>query len=294
MKIIRPTQITDDRMMSSTVPEDVNPPYSAVVTYATGALVIWAHRLYESLQNNNIGNDPLAQDGWWLAKGATNRWAAFDAKVGAQTVQADSINYVLSPGMIDSAALLNLDATSVTLVMTDPIEGEVYNETIPLLSSSNVFDAYSYCFDPILQRTECVALYLPPYGAAVLSITITNSGGDAKCGEIVVGMQAELGGTEYGASLGIVDYSRKEKDQFGEYEIIERDYSKRLSCNLIIDTAQVDAVAVMLAKYRAKPVVWIGAQGFDALIIYGYYRSFDLLIQYLTQSACSLEIEGLT
>ena len=297
MKIIRPTTITDATLTSSSVPETDYTVYSAATTYAQGARVIVTtgnHHIYESLQASNTGHDPATSTDWWLNVSATNRWKAFDKKVADQVSQATSINYVINAGIIDAVALLNIDGTSITIAMTDATEGIVYNKTIDLITTSNVIDFYTYCFEPFLRQTDLALFDLPPYGSASLSITISYTGGTAKVGEVIVGKQSELGFTEYGPSIGIIDYSRKVVDTFGNYTVTERNYSKRLSCNLFLDNSYVDELNRQLALCRATPLVWVAADGFSSLIVYGFYKSFEVLIPYPTQSACSLEIEGLT
>ena len=297
MRIIRPTTITDAMLTSSTVAETDHAAYNGATTYALGDRVIVTtadHSIYESLQAANTGNTPATSPAWWLKISATNRWKAFDAKVADQVSRTTDINYVLTPGAIDAISLLNIDGTSVQITMTDPTDGVVYNQTIGLTSTENVIDGYTYCFEPILMRTELALFDLPPYPSALVSITITNTGGTAKLGELIVGRASRLGYTEYSPSIGIVDYSRKEVDTFGNYIVVRRAFSKRLSCDLFLDNAYVDFVARQLSLYRATPLVWIAADDFSSLIVYGYYRSFDVVIPYPTMSTCSLEIEGLT
>lgn len=297
MRIIRPTTITDAMLTSSTVAETDHAAYNGATTYALGDRVIVTtadHSIYESLQAANTGNTPATSPAWWLKISATNRWKAFDVKVADQVSRTTDINYVLTPGAIDAISLLNIDGTSVQITMTDPTDGVVYNQTIGLTSTDNVIDGYTYCFEPILMRTELALFDLPPYPSALVSITITNTGGTAKLGELIVGRASRLGYTEYSPSIGIVDYSRKEVDTFGNYIVVQRAFSKRLSCDLFLDNAYVDFVARQLSLYRATPLVWIAADDFSSLIVYGYYRSFDVVIPYPTMSTCSLEIEGLT
>lgn len=297
MKIIRPTTITDALLTSSTVAEADYAAYNAATTYALGNRVIVTtgdHGIYESLQNANTGNAPATSPTWWLRVSNTNRWKAFDSKIADQTSNTSSINYVLSPGSIDAVALLNMDATSVQITLTDPVYGVVYDRTIDLVSTGNVVDGYTYFFEPIARRTDLALLDVPPYSAASVSITITNTGGTAKVGEIILGRQSALGETEYNPSISIIDYSKKEADTFGNYTVIERTFSKRISCSLLLLNGAVDEVVRQLALYRATPLVWVAAEDFSSLIVYGFYKSFDLVIPGPTVSSCSLEIEGLT
>ena len=44
---------------------------------------------------------------------------------------------------------------------------------------------------------------------------------------------------------------------------------------------------------RAKPVVWIGDDGFDAMKIYGFVKEFSIDVAYETEAYCSLTVQGL-
>ena len=289
-------------LTSSTVPETDFAEYAAGTTYAAGDKVIetasGVHKIYESLVGGNVGNHPptdvLAAVPKWLEIGATNRWAVFDSKVGSQTSKATSMSYTLAPGMFDSIALLNMDATGVSIVMTDPVDGEVYNEAIDLISTANVIDGYTYCFEPILRKTDLVSLNLPPYSTATVVITITNTGGTAKCGAIILGMKATIGTTLRSGSVGITDYSVKTVDAFGNYTIVKRANAKRGSYDVQILNVLVDEVFRILTEQCSTAVVWIGVDGYTSTYSYGFYRDFSIVIAGVLRSDCSIEIEGLT
>lgn len=262
------------------------------------------HKIYESLSDANTGNYPptdvLAAVPKWLEVSATNRWKAFDNKVGSQTENATSITFKITPGAVfDAIAFLNLDAVTVQVVLTDPIEGEVYNETIDLIStvitgSSGIYDWYSYFFSSQFRLTDVVKFDIPPYLNAVLDITITYTGGTAKVGGIVFGVQSTLGTTQYSPNIGIHDYSIKEQDTFGVWSITERAFSKKMSCDVLIESVSIADVQNLLASYRSTLLVWVGSESYSSMIIYGFYKDFSIVISYPTFAICSIEIEGLT
>lgn len=105
-----------------------------------------------------------------------------------------------------------------------------------------------------------------------------------------------LGDTQYGASVGIIDYSRKETDAFGVTTFVRRAYSKRMSAKLMLDNVQMNKVQRVLADLRATPCAWIGADDvtYAPLVVYGFYKDFSIEVAYPTASYCSLEVEGLT
>jgi hypothetical protein len=275
--------------------------YAAGTTYSIGDTVIDAtnHLVYESLTNSNTGN-ALTDTTNWLNIGATNSWKVFDAKVGSQTERTGSIYYELDVGeIVEGIAFFNLSADSIDIVMTDSTDGEVYNETINLISTANVVDGYTYFFEPIITTKATVKTDIPPYGSATLEITI-NAGNDtdtAKCGEIALGRVREFGGTQYGAGFEIIDYSRKAVDDFGNYSVTERAFSKRVPMDVLVDNAVIAYLKQTLEDYRATPLVCIPTEATDLqgpFLTYGYYRTARTVVPYPNHSVLTIEWEGLT
>ena len=299
MRMIRPTTITEAMLTACNVPEDDYASWSSGTAYTVGTRCIYAHKIYECLVNNTNYQPDQNTTGTtpkWLDCGYDNRWKMFDAVVGSQTAQSTSITLTIVPGVIDSIAFLDLEATSIGIVMTDPVEGVVYTESIDLIAKTYIGDAYAYFFEPIILDDAAVLLGVPPYGAASIAITITNTGGTAKIGTLAVGAQKNLGGTRYDPTIGITDYSKKEADAFGNYAVVQRAFSKRMSCELFLANTEIDALQRTLAAVRATPVVWIGDNDgtLSSMIIYGFYKSFEITIPYPDNSTCSLTIEGLS
>lgn len=303
MQIIIPTIITDAILTSSTVPETDYAAWNNATAYVVGnrCIMTSTHKIYECLVNNTNFQPDQNTGGTtpkWLEVSATNRWKVFDSKLADQTSNAASIGYVLTPGIISAISFFNVDANTVEVEMVyDSVT--VYSKTIELISTTNVIDGYTYFFNPFLMKTELTLIDLPPY-AGTLTITISKIAGTAKIGEIVLGQTQSLGLTELNPSITIQSYSRKDVDTFGNYIIVQRAYSSRMSCDMWIASEIVDEIKRLLVLYRDTPVVWIGSDTADktvlynAMVIYGFYKSFNIVIQDYNNSACSLEIEGLT
>ena len=297
MKVITPTPITDALFTSSTAPETDHAAFSAGTTYALGAKVIRTstHRRYESLQAGNVGNTPESSPTWWLDIGPTNRWAMFDSVVGTATTLASPLTVVLAPGAVDALALLELVGSSVTVSMTSAAGGgTVYTRTVAL-DASEVGDYYEYFFAPFVQKSTVVLTDLPPYTDGIVTISLTG-GGSVSLGVCAVGLQSDLGGTQYGATAGITDYSLKTTDAFGNTTLTQRSYAKRTTSKLWLDKGAINRVHRKLANLRATPCVWVGVEDdeLEPLTVYGFYKDFQVEVAYPTVAMCSLEIEGLT
>lgn len=262
------------------------------------------HKVYESLSAGNIGNYPPtdvdADTPKWLLISATNRWACFDASVGSQTSKAESITYTITPGeTFDSIAFLNLKAQEIQVMLTDPTDGVIFDETIDLLDviitgTVPEMDWYAYFFSTISMTTDIALPGITLYLNTVVDITITFALGTAKVGGIIFGTQMTLGNTLYSPSVGIRDYSIKSTDSFGNPVITQRAFAKRMSVDLTVPTNSISYVQNVLASFRTALLLWIGVDEYSSTIIYGFYKDFSIVISYPAYAICTIEIEGLT
>lgn len=299
MNVIRPIVVTDAMLTASNVPETDYSEWNAATNYTVGDFSIRTtaatHKVYRNLIAGVNATPPEDAPTRWQDYSPTNRWAAFDKRTGTQTEQATSITYRLVPGAtVNSVAFINLSAASVRIVMTDPTDGVVYDETVSATVASLSGDWDSFFFDYITRKSDVVVQNLPTYPLATLDITISEASGTAKVGVVAIGRSIELGDAQHGASFGIVDYSRKEADEFGGYTIVQRAFAKRATFDIVVEKDVVDAVATLLAELRSTPAVWVGSTEYQGTIIYGFYKDFDVVIAYPTWCDCSIEIEGLT
>ena len=300
MKVIKSQAVTDTTLTTTDVPENDYAEWLVGTTYGDGDRVIVTtpniHNIYESVQSANTGNDPVTDDGtWWTRVSSTNRWKMFNDVVQEQTTQADIIDVTITPAVVTTAlAAINVDCASITVVMTDPSEGEVYNQTFPMTSFSGITNWYDYFFTAINRKRELSVLGLPPYSAAVIDVTFNDSGETAKVGALVIGTSATIGDSQYGASFGIIDYSTKEVDAQGRTTVTAGAYSDEADIDVVIETGRFAEVKKILTDLRTTPSVWIAEDNTEGTIIYGYYREFDVLLTGPVVSMCTLSIEGLT
>ena len=302
MQIIKPVTVTNSILTSSNVAENDYAEWAVGTTYNVGDKVIvigTTHKVYESLVASNLGNDPTTDDGTnWLVLGATNRWKAFDQKIGDPVVQATSIDYTLSDpnSNVTSIALFGLKGASANVTVTDTTEGEVYNKTISLLDNRNIVDWYTYFFEEQVQREQAQFLDLPPYLGADIDVTVTaNTGENTELGQLVLGFLSSLGVTSYGTAISIEDFSRKETDAFGNFIVVQRAFSQLADFDVQFETANARKIQRTLAALRATPVVYIGSEDTAyGTTIYGFYRRFDLTLDGPSLSFGAIEVEGLT
>jgi hypothetical protein len=285
----------------SNIPETDYAEWNGGTAYTQGTRVILVstHKIYECITANTNASPNLNLTGTpvlWLEISSTNRWKMFDDGWGSQSAIATPLTFTLSPMVIiNSLALLNVAATSITVSVVDISSTTVYNQTFAMTVTPGISDWYMYFYEGFVFKSDLVITDIPSVASALITVSIINTGSTSKCGNCVVGTYYDLGGTQYGASAGIVDYSLKATDGFGNTSVTKRNYAKRMNTNLMINNDIVDDVFNTLATYRSTPLVWIGAESFyTSLIVYGFYKDFDINIAYPDYSSCSLTIEGLT
>lgn len=294
MKVIKPTTFIEATHLVSTNAVETYAAYSAGTTYAKGARVDYGTHIYESLVNSNIGNTPTTSPTYWVLVGPDNVHAMFDDQISTATVSSTPLIVVMTPGLMNSIALLGLIGSQAVVTITDGAGGPtIYSRTVNL-DGSYVYDWYMYFFEPFTQIGEVVLTDIPPYSNSRMTFTLSGTGTVA-IGQLSFGTFYELGDAEYGATAGIIDYSRKDTDEFGATTFVQRAFSKRMTARLMLDAMQMNKVQRVLSDIRATPAVWIGAEGeaYSPLVIYGFYRDFTIDVAYPTKSYCSLEIEGL-
>ncbi|OQW74867.1 MAG: hypothetical protein BVN35_09640 [Proteobacteria bacterium ST_bin11] len=299
MMLVRPFLVNDAALSASNIPETDHTAWAVGTTYGLGARVrvvgANVHKVYESLQAGNVGRTPATSPTWWLDVGATNRWKMFDEAINSQSVNPNTIDLTFATtDRIDTVALLNVAGLSVRIIMTDAIDGVVYDKTTTLISDSGVTDWYSYFYEPIARKTDFVALDLPPYYSATVRVIVSDPGYNVAIGALLLGFKKVLGGTQYGAKVGIQDYSVKKRDDFGNYTILERAYNNNASFTFWVVAGNVDYFKAMLASYRATAILYVGTEEYSSSVIYGFYKDFSVTIAYPTESLCTLELEGLT
>jgi hypothetical protein len=225
----------------------------------------------------------------------------FDTYINTSTKLTTSIGTpelkaTVQPGVCNGVALLDIiGAGSVAVIMKNGAL-TVFSQTQEL-DNTFISDWYMYYFEPFDVKSDVLFGPMPPYPNATVEVIVTPTtvGTEVQLGAAMFGNTVELGQLQYGASAGIIDYSKKETDEFGITTLVQRGYAKRATYTLNVDNSQIRRVFSTLAALRATPAVWIGVDGYTytPLTVFGKYNDFGINVSYPTFSSCSLEIEGL-
>src|SRR3990167_10514450 len=213
-------------------------------------------------------------------------------------VVADTTYYVVNSAtntyeLSETSGGVSIDTTG-TQSGTHTVKTVVYDTTYSLTYTGGIDNWYSYFFDPILRSRDNVEIDMPHYSAPIIDITLTGTNELVACGACIIGTRLDFGKTQLGARSGIDNYSVKTRDSFGNYDILERAFSKRADFTSWVNNGRIGAMQDVLSDYRATPIVYIGEESLTNMIIYGFYKDFSIDIAYPDVSICTTTIEGLT
>lgn len=254
-------------------------------------------RLYYSTRKNQ--DNPV--DGLtktiptWIDYGSTNKWAAFDDKINTVSKWSSPLTFEFTPGeFVTAISGFNITGvSSINVTMTDPIDGEVYNEDFGLTGTSNVYGWYTYYFSAIQVRTFFIATDVPPYKDATITVTLTGPG-EISVGALPFGDLITIGNAEYGANVKMQDLSRNTEDEFGNVTVIRRESRKLTEFPVKVLKSRMDYVYSIMDDLRTIPSVWVGeGTQNDITVTYGYHYDLVLNVNYPSVCDVTIQVKGL-
>lgn len=300
MKVIPPITITDAMLTSSTAtePSGTETAWVSGTTYAVDDVCIrtQTHRKYQRMIAGAGTTAPELDTTNWLDIGPTNKWAMFDTLRNSATSVSGTLTVVIAPAQrINSAALIGLVGLSATITMTVSAV-TVYTTTVNL-TMRNTLTWTDYYFGTFGQQKAVALFDLPPYATPVITITITPVDGVAACGGVVLGTAVDLGQALYDAESGSLNFSRIERDAFGNATLIPRRSVPTTSQTTWISKSQVNKVFEVRDTLNAVPALWSALDDkssdgyFDALLIFGVYKEFRINMSYPENAKVTLQLE---
>jgi hypothetical protein len=289
-------------VVSSNVDEDEAPTWAAGTAYLAGdqVQVLGAyHRLYTAVVNNTGIFPPTNTPATWIDNGSTNPWRMFDMTTGAesQTLSTSGANTIVVelsvPAGTNSAALLNITGGRVIIAVRDTNGATVAEYDEYLLGFPPGVGWWDFFFGDRTYKDLVLHTDFSLPAGGTISVTVEGGTSPAGLGKLIVGSAFDIGCARFGTSAGIIDFSRKERDAFGNNFIVERRYIDKCDYDIMIETEDAYSIKRKLAALRATPAVYIGSENHLVTVVFGFYRDFSIVLQGPKKSACSLQTEGI-
>ena len=306
MKIIPPITITDARFVSSTVAEPAagETAWSSGGTYAVGDVRIrtQTHRKYQSLlAHTGITTAPEDDITRWKDVGPTLRWAMFDYDRNTASTRAGSITATIVTNTRATALVLfGIDAQEVEVTMRAGSGGPIVYSRSFSLQQRFVSTWQSHFFAEFIFRESLVLTDLPPYVNGHITVVLSKavSTDTVALESLIIGGPINLGITQRGAESDILDFSRIERDVFGNANLVPRKNVPKLNANIFAEKADVPAIRKLRQDYAGRPLVFLGiTEGqsayFDSLSLVGIFRRMTVAVEYPQYALINIEAEGI-
>lgn len=245
-----------------------------------------------TLTINSIGQQ-VTNASFWVRVGVRNAWKMFDDVNNTLTENADSISITLRPGGICGGVYLGgVDGGEVEVTMTDDYAGVVYHSTTSLIMSTSGGSFFNWYFNQQRRRNYFVALDLPRYYNAAITITVRRPGKTVRCGMVAVGRLTTVGLSLYGMGIEDKDWSSTRFNIDGTSETTVRGYSKILTVDVMVENDQIASQQEILRAFRQRNMLYIGAVEFGHSIVYGKYESLKSIMPNVSYSTMAMKING--
>lgn len=279
MKIIKPMTIDTLNLLTSNVPEDDATIWGIGTSYNENDVVMIDHVVYKAAEDN-VGKDPRLDENRlvWPIMGVTNRWKMFDMTRGTeiQTTNPDEIVVEIATSVLYSAlALFGLSAQNVQIEIIDGSNGVVYDETFSLSTVTGITYYFEWFYMPPARKSQFVTTLLPYYPGATIRVTISNPGNTVKVGKLVVGFAKELGCTSYGTNVRFLDFSRRDRDDFGNLVTVNRRKVSERTFLVKVDSDKLAQVEQTIKGLDTTPTVFVGSPNHEVTIIFGLAVDFN-------------------
>ena len=296
MRIVTPFAVGTGQLTTTNVVNEAA-DWSAG-TYNLGEKAVDENQVYKVVADPSTTDRPtvgaVASPATWVRMGPSNQYRMFRDGRDSFSIRDESIDVKLNfAEIITTVGALGLQGVSATLTVIDSVEGTVYDETISLVDIG-VGDWWGYFFSPYEFNDTAIFDELPPYqGADInLSVDAATPTDQARAGRIIAGFEQQIGVTNYGVSVSILDYSTKERDGFGNLTLVPRRTVRLVDYDVKVDTAQVDFVVRKLERIASTPTLFIGDELYSSSVTFGVYRDLSQGITTPSISDLTIQVEG--
>lgn len=295
MKIIKSVETTDSILTYSNIVENEHAQWVSNQQYYATNRVIYNHKIYQAILNIKSTTTPNLDQINWLYVDTTNRYKMFNNVLSDKSTSAGGIQFTLTPSqLVTGIAFIGVTASYVRVVVNDPVLGVVYDQYRSLLDITGITSYFEYFYAPLGASQASVAFTdLPPTPTGTIDVYIESGEGVVEVAEVVYGSYTMIGKTNYGTSIGIKSYSRKEEDEFGNVTVVKRRNKKYCDYDIDIENIRLNKVQKFFSEIDSTPCLFVGNEDLEETIVYGFYSEFKATISYPQISKCTLRVEGL-
>jgi len=178
----------------------------------------------------------------------------------------------------------------VRVYLNDPDEGVVYDVTTNLVDIG-VGDWWGYYFSDYIFQTVAYLSNLPPYSEATLGVEVFASEQLAAAGRLLFGPEKDVGISAGEVGVRIEDYSRRERDVFGNLNLAPRRTIQVLDYTFMVEPEVVASVRRIFENLAATAALYAADPDSPETVVFGVFNRWDTLTDTRTICECSATVE---
>ena len=258
--------------------------WDASTSYDINISVVHKNHIYRNIVHDNVGVDPSLNTGKWLLFGVDNPYAAIDLHSGTATVMDDGLTEIELTFNAE-----NFNHLVFGRIMGDTLTVEERDIHGTLLDTRhhdviaprvNAIDWYTYYYaglpnvaNPITPVDLFVSFINPRTHTITVHLT-HNTLNVASIGSMVGGNALDIGKTEYGVNVSLIDYSKKETDEYGITTLTRRKSREFMTLDVVTPAKQIQYAKRVVKNALGTALMFIADPDkdskFENLIMLGY------------------------
>jgi len=279
-------------------------------TYGFKDIVVYEKFKYKSVIDGNKGLNPSSNRESWLKIGVSNKHACIDLKSGTNTICDETTKtggvtpYDLilefNTSRYDTIALGNVRGTDIIIEVFESSDLATPVQTISqkIETRYTVKSWWDYFYSPLipdLVEFERDFFYRIKPVVGKVKVTITEGyGAYSSISYLNSGKSEYVADTLFDVGMGIIDYSKKETDEYGDTELKRRVSRDTMDVNIQFNSERVNYVKRLIKKNLGKVVLFIIDESIDSayehLLLQGYIEDYTTVLSNPIQTQASITI----
>jgi hypothetical protein len=272
MKIIEPVNVTESMLTTNVL--NIESDWASG-TYNEGDRVVVDDSVYEALVTTT--QNPVGSDEWFRV-GYSNIWRMWTEGADSMSTRDGGITVTLAGvPLLSAVAVLGAVGYECRVTLTDGLD--VVFDATKALVDIGVSDWWEYYFTDYDQLGTVYFDNLPPYPGADLQIVVSTAlvEDTSAIGRVVFGVERDIGVTLQGVQTRIEDYSRKDRDGFGNLILIPRRTIRLVDYDFMIENPLIDIARRRFQALAARPTLFVGYGDLPETITFGVYTNFSTI-----------------
>lgn len=268
--------------------KETSPLFDKAQEYKKGDVVQHNKNLYRAKED--IRGEEL-DDLYWEQMGSTNEYALFDYFLNTVSKSPDCIDVSFFCMGVQAIYLFGVRARTLEIQIisaqtNEPIEKEIYD-----LNNTDINSWKEYFFTQKQTKARTIFYERRTLTRNVYIRIIAYGQKSIEISSIIAGQIIDMPTTLYSKnSISMIDFSKIEENEQGHTKLTKGNFKRKNNFEILVEDKDMDRVSYLLEELRAEASVFVISDYFENLIIFGFLKNHEILLEKVGRSIISIEI----